>query len=99
MRIHRAQGRQRHRAAFRSHRRLRCEPLESRWLLAVFTVTSNSDAGPGSTRDAIAQSNATPEADVINFAFTSGLPEIRLSSTELQITNELEIDGSATKTE
>src|SRR5207302_1671196 len=35
------------------------EALEDRCLLATFTVTNNSDAGPGSLRDAILSSNAT----------------------------------------
>ena len=95
MRSNWAQSRPRRRAASHPHRRLVCEPLESRRLLAVLTVTTNSDAGPGSLRDAIAQANAAPGADVIDFDLTSGQPEIRLSSLELQITDELEIDGSA----
>ena len=49
---------------------------------ATFTVTNLDDSGPGSLRDAIAQANATPDADTINFAVTG---TITLTSGSLPI--------------
>jgi hypothetical protein len=49
---------------------------------ATFTVTNLDDSGPGSLRDAIAQANAAPGADTINFAVTG---TITLTSGSLQI--------------
>ncbi len=49
-------------------RGLRCEQLEDRRLLATFTVTTTADAGAGSLRQAIIDSNALAGADIINFA-------------------------------
>jgi hypothetical protein len=45
----------------------RAERLESRRLLAVFTVTSTADDGPGSLRQAIVEANAAPGFDEIRF--------------------------------
>src|SRR5262245_34685828 len=47
--------------------RLRVEPLEGRALPAVFTVVNTNDAGPGSLRQVILDSNAAPGADTIAF--------------------------------
>src|SRR5687767_235952 len=53
--------------------RPRCEALEPRTMLAVFTVTTTADAGPGSLRQAILNANAAPDpataprADEIRF--------------------------------
>ncbi len=61
------------RSAF-SGRKLRFELLEDRKMLAVFTVTNLNDAalgGPdsaGTLRQAIADANSSPDADVIQFA-------------------------------
>ncbi len=55
----------------RSRRRFLASPerMESRHLLAVFTVTTTADSGPGSLRQAITQSNLPHAgADTINFA-------------------------------
>jgi hypothetical protein len=46
----------------------RAEALEPRRLLAIFTVTTDADAGPGSLRQSILSANATPGADEIRFA-------------------------------
>jgi len=43
------------------------EGLEQRVLLAVFTVTTIADAGPGSLRQAIVDANAAAGADEIHF--------------------------------
>ncbi len=50
---------------------LRLEPLEERRLLAVYTVTTNSDldvGSSGSLRWAITQANANPGVDTIDFS-------------------------------
>ena len=57
---------------------------------APFTVTNNNDAGPGSLRDAVAQSNASPGADTISFAVT-GI--IVLTTGQLSINGPLTITG------
>src|SRR5687768_10950837 len=44
------------------------ECLEDRLALAVFTVTTDADSGPGSFRNAISQSNNTTGHDTIDFA-------------------------------
>lgn len=46
---------------------LAAEPLESRFVLSTFIVTTVSDSGPGSLRDAITKANALPGADTIKF--------------------------------
>ena len=73
-------------------RRLRVEQLEDRRMLAIFTVTNSTDAGPGSLRDAIAMANspAAPGPDEIQFS-TSG--QINLSSGAIEISEELTITG------
>ena len=40
---------------------------------ATFTVVTNADDGPGSLRQALLDSNASPEADLIRFAMQMGL--------------------------
>ena len=47
--------------------RLALQPLEDRAVPATFTVTTTSDSGVGSLRDAIAQANGNAEADTITF--------------------------------
>lgn len=49
-------------------RRLGCEPLEDRRMLAAFVVDSLEDSGPGTLREAITLANDTPDvADIIQF--------------------------------
>lgn len=68
------------------------EPLESRQLLAAFTVTNTNDAGAGSLRQAVLDANAAPGADVIQFsAGVTGT--ISLSTGELSVSESLTIDG------
>jgi predicted outer membrane repeat protein len=68
------------------------EPLESRYLLATFTVTSLNDSGDGSLRQAIADANANPDADLINFT-PDVLGTITLTTGQLEITTDLSIEG------
>jgi hypothetical protein len=57
---------------------------------ANFTVTNTTDSGAGSLRDAIAQANALPGADTINFSVTG---TIVLTSGQIQISDALTISG------
>ena len=74
----------------RSHRKLRLEQLETRQLLATFQVTTTNDAGAGSLRQAILDANNTDEADTITFSVTG---QINLTSGELLVTDDIEING------
>ena len=58
---------------------------------SILTVTSDSDNGPGSLRQAIL--DAQP-GDVINFAPNLAGATIRLTSGQLVVSNTLTIDGS-----
>jgi hypothetical protein len=75
----------------RQHRRLALESLESRRLLATFTVTNLDDAGAGSLRQAVIDANSMPGADTVDLSAVSGT--IALTSGELDITEALTIDG------
>ena len=72
------------------------EALEDRRLMAAIVVVNLADAGAGSLRDAIAQANANPGADVITFdPGISGV--ITLRSAQLQISDtsgQTSIDGA-----
>jgi hypothetical protein len=78
--------------------RLRARPslqlLEGRIAPATFTVTNANDAGPGSLRQAILDTNATPNADTIAFdpTFFATPRTINLTS-ELLISDNLAING------
>ena len=78
-----------------STRLLKIEPLESRRLLATFSVTNLDDAGVGSLRQAILDANTMEGADTIDFA--AGLfvtPQTLPLSTALPtITEDLTIVG------
>ncbi|GEM_PF-2196024 len=64
---------------------------------AGFSVTNTADAGPGSLRAAVEQANAADGADVITFdAVVSGT--IALTSGEIEITDDLTIDGPGSGT-
>jgi hypothetical protein len=61
----------------------------------VFTVTSASDSGLGSLRQAILDANANPGADEIRFAIGSGAKTISVVSGALpSITDTVTIDGT-----
>jgi hypothetical protein len=68
-----------------------CEPLESRRLLATYTVTNLLDAGVGSLRQAIDEANANAGGDQIAFAVAG---TVQLASPLSPITDALTIDGS-----
>jgi len=68
------------------------EVLEDRVVPATFTVTSGSDAGPGSFRQAVLDANATPDADDI--AFAAGVTTVGLTGPRVDITAPLAIRGA-----
>lgn len=80
-------------------RQLRLEPLESRRVLAAFTVTNLNDAAvnaaddaPGTLRQALFDANASPGADEILFqAGVGGV--ITLTAGELSVTDAVTIVG------
>jgi hypothetical protein len=77
----------------RSSVSLSVEPLEDRLAPATFTVKSTADAGPGTLRQALAMSNATPGVDVITFAIGSGAQTISPLSALPAITDRVFIFG------
>lgn len=75
--------------------RARFEGLESRVLLATFTVTTTANSGAGSLRQAIIDANASSGADVIEFDIADTNRQIRVTSALPQITESLTIDGTS----
>jgi hypothetical protein len=69
------------------------ETLEDRRLLTTFSVLNVLDSGPGSLRGAIAAANSAPGADVIRFAPSARDGTIALAAGQLNITDDLTIDG------
>lgn len=69
------------------------ESLESRRMLATFTVTNADDAGAGSLRQAILDANALGGADVIEFDTALRGSSITLLSGELEVTDDLDLLG------
>lgn len=67
------------------------EPLEVRNMLATFSVANLNDSGAGSFRQALLDANATPGADVVNFAIAGS---IQLSSSLPTITDQVNINGT-----
>ncbi|HEV3410359.1 MAG TPA: hypothetical protein VG095_08695, partial [Chthoniobacterales bacterium] len=64
------------------------------FLTATRTVTNTNDAGAGSLRQAIIDSNAAANADVIAFAIPgAGVPTITLAATLPDVTQPVTIDG------
>lgn len=61
---------------------------------AVFTVTSTTDSGPGSLRQAILDANANAGPDIINFAIGSGVQTITPSTALPIITDPVTMDGA-----
>lgn len=76
-------------------RRLTLEPLESRSLLATFTVTTTSDdpEAQGKLRDAIFAANNNPGHDLIAFNIQGPVGSILLEDELPEITDAVTIDG------
>src|SRR5690242_16786912 len=68
------------------------EPLEHRNMLTTFTVSTLSDHGVGSLRQAIINANATATADKIIFS-VNVRGTIKLTTGELSVTEDLTING------
>jgi Right handed beta helix region len=80
-----------------ARRRPLIETLEGRQLLSVFQVTSLSDSGTGTLRQAILSSNATSGTTTNSITFDlakSGTQTISLSSALPKITHSVDIDGT-----
>ena len=73
--------------------RLSLELLEDRTVPSTFTVLNLADSGLGSLREAILDANANPGANLIRFAPSARDGTVVLTSGELNITDNLEIDG------
>jgi len=73
--------------------RLTVEPLEDRTVPSTFTVFNLADSGTGSLRQAVLDANANPGADLIRFAPEARDGTIQLTSGQLSITDDLQIDG------
>src|SRR5215218_3372308 len=69
------------------------EALEARTLFATFVVTSPSDEGPGTLREAIMLANNGWGRDLIGFNLPAG-EMIRLQSELPQITDPVAVDGT-----
>ena len=73
------------------------EALEDRVVPTGITavVANTNDAGPGSLRQAILDTNSATDASLIQFAIPgSGVQEIQLASALPEITNSVAIDGT-----
>jgi hypothetical protein len=73
--------------------RLTVEALEDRTVPSTFTVLNLADSGVGSLRQAVLAANANPGADLIRFAPSARAGTIVLTSGELNITDDLQLDG------
>ncbi len=77
-----------------NRRKLSCQQLEDRRMLATLMVTNDGDAGIGSLRQAVLDANATPAVDVIEFDPSLNESIIFLLSGQLHITEPLTVDAS-----
>ncbi len=75
-------------------RRSLFDTLESRRLMATFTVNSVLDGGMGTLRWAVDQANATPAADVVQFNIGLGGAYSLALQSPLTITQPLTIDAT-----
>src|SRR5262245_44592918 len=79
------------------HRRPAVTPrlvaLEDRTVPSTFLVENLADSGPGSLRQAVLDANANPGPDLIGFAPAASDGTIALTGGELNITDDLIIDG------
>jgi len=96
----RATGRRRLQTRSRARQRTHrpgVELMETRQLLATFTVSSNGSAGEDTLRQAILDANASPGLDTITFDLEDGETTITLASEDgplPDITDPVTIDGS-----
>jgi hypothetical protein len=72
---------------------LTIEALEDRTVPSTFTVLNLADSGTGSLRQAVLDANANPGADLISFAPSARDGTVALTSGQLDITDNLQIDG------
>lgn len=61
---------------------------------AIFTVTNTGDAGPGSLRQAVADANAAPGDDSIDFAPALDGETITLTTGQITLSSNIAIDAS-----
>jgi hypothetical protein len=85
----------RERRPARPRRPLALEWLEDRTLPATFLVTITDDAGAGTLRQAITDSNANPGSNVIDFNIGTGVQTISLQSALPAVTVPALIDGTS----
>jgi predicted outer membrane repeat protein len=74
------------------------EVLDDRAVPSVYHVTNIADSGPGSLRDAVAAANAHTGADVVVFDSSLSGQVIALAGNEIQITDDLKINGPSSLT-
>src|SRR5262245_4117993 len=72
---------------------LRVERLEDRTVPRTFMVDTLADSGTGSLQQAVLDANANPGADLVRFAPSARDGTITLTSGQLSITDDLQIDG------
>jgi hypothetical protein len=60
----------------------------------TFSVTNTSSSGAGSLAQAISDANASPGADIINFAIGGSGPHVISVTTPISITDTVTIDGT-----
>ncbi len=83
----------RNRSARRGRFVPRLDVLEDRALPSTFTVLNLGDSGAGSLRQAVLDANASPGADVIDFAPAARDGTITLATGQLSVTDDLTLDG------
>jgi hypothetical protein len=73
------------------------EPVEPRFLLAAFTVTSSADVGSGSLRAVLQQVNDddTPGVDTVDFQIETGPQTISLGTALPSVARPVLIDGTS----
>jgi hypothetical protein len=95
-----------HRPGWRKrHKVILCfQDLETRWLMATFTVANTGDnggvnpapfAGTGTLRQAIVDSNATPGSNTIGFNIGTGVQTISLQAALPAVSVPVVIDGTS----
>lgn len=71
------------------------EGFEDRQLLSTFLVTTPTDVGPGSLRQAILDANASPGQDTVAFQIGAGGPQTILPNSALPVvTDPVVLDGT-----